>query len=128
PMLVGYMGSKIRKNYTIMGDSVNLASRLEGINRQFRTNLIISEATFLQVKDRVIARELDLIRVKGKTQPVKVYELLAMAEQSHAYADLVARFEKGLGAYRAGDWLAAIETFQELIAEHPGDGPSQVFI
>jgi adenylate cyclase len=128
PMLVGYMGSKIRKNYTIMGDSVNLASRLEGINRQFRTNLIISEATFLQVKDHVIARELDLIRVKGKTQPVKVYELLAVAERSDAYADLVARFEKGLRAYRGGDWLAALEIFQGLKADHPDDGPSQVFI
>ena len=66
PMLVGNMGSKRRNNYTIMGDSVNLASRLEGINRQFGTHLIISESTFLQVKDQVIARELDLIRVKGK--------------------------------------------------------------
>jgi adenylate cyclase len=128
PMLVGNMGSKRRKNYTIMGDSVNLASRLEGINRQFGTHIIISEGTFLLVKDQVVARELDLIRVKGKTQPVKVYELLALAKDADAHNDLVARFEKGLAAYRRGEWLPAIETFQQLLVDYPQDGPSQVFI
>lgn len=111
-----------------MGDSVNLATRLEGINRQFRTNLIISEASFLQVKDHVIAREFDLIRVKGKTHPVRVYQLRAMAEQSHAYADWVARIAKGLRAYRGGEWHSALEIFEGLNSADPGDGPSQVFI
>ena len=128
PMLVGNMGSKRRKNYTIMGDSVNLASRLEGINRQFGTHIIISEGTFLLVKDQVVARELDLIRVKGKTQPVKVYELLALAKDAGAHNDLVTRFDKGLAAYRSGEWLPAIETFQQLLVDYPQDGPSQVFI
>jgi len=128
PMLVGNMGSKRRKNYTIMGDSVNLASRLEGINRQFETHLIISESTFLQVQDQLIARELDLIRVKGKTHPVKVYELLGQAADAHLYSNLVSRFEKGLAAYRSGQWLEAIEIFQEILGDHPQDGPSQVFI
>ena len=106
-MLVGNMGSKRRKNFTVMGDSVNLASRLEGINRQFGTNLIISESTFLQVKGQFVARELDLIRVKGKTRPVKVYELLGAAAESDQYRDLVSRFEKGLEAYRSGLWKTA---------------------
>ena len=128
PMLVGNMGSRQRKNFTIMGDSVNLASRLEGINRQFGTHIIISEGTFLLVKDQVVARELDLIRVKGKTQPVKVYELLALAKDAEAHNDLVTRFDKGLAAYRNGDWLPAIETFQQLLVDYPQDGPSQVFI
>ncbi len=128
PMLVGNMGSKNRKNFTIMGDSVNLASRLEGINRQFGTHLIISESTFLLVKDQVIARELDLIRVKGKTQPVKVYELLALASDDQPHRDLLSRFEKGLAAYRGGEWLGAIEIFQQLLVDYPQDGPSQVFI
>ncbi|MGO8788315.1 MAG: CHASE2 domain-containing protein [Terriglobia bacterium] len=127
-MLVGNMGSKIRKNFTIMGDNVNLASRLEGINRQFGTQLIISESTFLLVKDQVIARELDFIRVKGKMQPVKVYELLSLAADSGRYGDLVSRFEKGLVAYRDGQWSDAIEIFEELVHDHPQDGPSQVFI
>ncbi len=127
-MLVGNMGSKRRKNYTIMGDSVNLASRLEGLNRQLGTHLIISEGTFLQVRDQVVARELDLIRVQGKLYPVKVYELLALAADSARYSDLIGRFEKGLEAYRNGQWKASIETFQELVRDHPQDGPSHVFI
>ena len=89
PMLVGNMGSDKRKNYTIMGDSVNLASRLEGLNRKFRNRLIISESTFLQVQEKVVARELDLIRVKGKMQPVKVYELLGLAADSAQFEDLI---------------------------------------
>ena len=128
PMLVGNMGSKRRKNFTIMGDSVNLASRLEGINRKFGTHIIISEATFLQAKEQVVARELDLIQVKGKTQPVKVYELLALAADAPKHADLVSRFERGLAAYRGGEWLPAIEIFQQLLVDYPQDAPSQVFI
>jgi adenylate cyclase len=128
PMLVGNMGSKRRKNYTIMGDSVNLASRLEGLNRQFGTHLIISEATFLQTNGQVVARELDLIRVKGKTQPVKVYDLLGLGADFHLYGDLVRQFEKGLQAYRAGQWETALEIFEQLVRDHPEDGPSRVFI
>ena len=128
PMLVGNMGSKRRFNFTIMGDSVNLASRLEGINRQFGTNIIISESTFLQVKDQVVARELDLIRVKGKMHPVKVYELLGLAGDPSQFSDLVSRFEKGLETYRSGQWKTAIEIFEELARDYSQDGPSHVFL
>jgi adenylate cyclase len=128
PMLVGNMGSKRRFNFTVMGDSVNQASRLEGLNPKFGTHLIISEGTFLQVKDQVVARELDLIRVKGKMQPVKVYELIALAADSPKYGDLLNRFAQGLEAYRHGQWKAAIEIFQELVRDYPQDGPSRVFI
>jgi adenylate cyclase len=128
PMLVGNMGSKIRKNYTIMGDSVNLASRLEGSNREFGTHVIISESTYILVKGNVVAREIDLIRVKGKTQPVKVYELLSLAADGQQHLDLVTRFERGLEAYRSGEWQAAIDIFHHVLADYPQDGPSQVFI
>jgi adenylate cyclase len=128
PMTVGNMGSKRRKNFTIIGDSVNLASRLEGINRTFGTHLIISESTFLQVHDQVVARELDLIKAHGKMHPVKVYELLGLAGDAHLHTDLVSRFEKGLQTYRGSQWEEAIEIFQGLARDYPQDGPSPVFI
>jgi adenylate cyclase len=75
-MTIGNMGSAGRMNYTLMGDNVNLGARLEGTNKQYMTNVIISESTYAQVKDRVIARELDIIRVKGKNKPTPIFELI----------------------------------------------------
>lgn len=76
PAVVGNMGSSHRMDYTVMGDTINLGSRLEGTNKQYATRIIISEYTYALVKDRVYARELDDIRVKGKHEPVKIYELI----------------------------------------------------
>ena len=75
-MTVGNMGSPGRLNYTLMGDNVNLGARLEGTNKQYLTNIIISEYTYGYVKDRVLVRELDNIKVKGKQKPVLIYELM----------------------------------------------------
>ncbi len=80
PMIVGNVGSSSRMDYTLIGDMVNLGARLEGTNKIYSTNIIISEYTYEGVKDHVVARELDLIRVKGKEQPVTIYELLDMKE------------------------------------------------
>ncbi len=79
-MIVGNMGSAARMDYTLMGDNVNLGSRLEGTNKFYKTGIIISEFTYQYVKDDVIARELDLIRVKGKALPVKIYELMGIKD------------------------------------------------
>jgi len=78
---IGNMGSTRKKNYTAMGDTVNLASRLEGVNKVFHTRVIISEYTYERVKDRFLCRQLDVIRVKGKTVPVKIYELIDFIEK-----------------------------------------------
>jgi len=74
------MGSSSRMDYTLMGDNVNLGSRLEGTNKFYGTHIIISEFTYQYVKDDVITRELDLIRVKGKALPVKIYELIDLKQ------------------------------------------------
>lgn len=81
-MTVGNMGSKSRMDYTLMGDEVNLGARLEGTNKIYGTVIIISESTYEAVKDKVIARELDLIRVKGKHKPVRIYELMDLKDET----------------------------------------------
>jgi adenylate cyclase len=128
PVLIGNMGSKHRFNYTIMGDSVNLASRLEGLNKEFATRLIISEFTYEQVRGKMVARELDFIRVKGKMKPVRIFELLAPMGESSGYQDLTTRFSTALEAYREGSWDKAIELFGQLHKDYPQDGPSVVFL
>ncbi len=88
-MTVGNMGSSGRMNYTLTGDNVNLGSRLEGTNKQYLTNIIISEYTYGLVKDRILARELDVLRVKGKNRPVQIYELIDVPEgMAHPVGDV----------------------------------------
>ena len=128
PMLVGNMGSKQRFNFTIMGDNVNLASRLEGLNKVFGTRMVISESTYEAVEDKMLVRELDLIRVKGKLRPVKIYELLGLAQETQAVRPLVERFHAALEAYRSRKWETAIGQFGELLRDYPDDGPTRVFV
>jgi adenylate cyclase len=128
PMVVGNMGSKNRKNFTIMGDEVNLASRLEGTNKEFGTRIIISESTYQATSHLMVARELDLIRVKGKMRPVRIYELLAHADQQEQFRDLLDRFRQGLSFYRGGAWDSAAEIFGGLVQDYPNDKPSQIFL
>jgi adenylate cyclase len=128
PMLVGNMGSSRRFNFTIMGDNVNLASRLEGLNKEYKTRLIVSETTYQAVQGKMLARELDLIRVKGKTRPVKIYELLGYREDGARAPELMERFEQALEGYREGRWETALASFENLLKDFPDDGPSRLFI
>jgi adenylate cyclase len=128
PMSVGNMGSPQRLAWTVMGDNVNLASRLEGINKQYHTGIVISEFTREQVGDEFVSRELDRIRVKGKLHPVGIYELLDFANAAPKYAELRARFADALRAYRSQCWQQAIEKFEQLLRTYPQDGPSREFL
>jgi adenylate cyclase len=127
-MLVGNMGSAKRFNYTIMGDNVNLASRLEGVTKTFGTQTIISESTCERVRDTMLVRELDMIRVKGKKKPVTIYELLGSMDQRAQFSDLLTRFDEALKSYRAGDWPRATELFEALHRDYPKDGPTATFV
>lgn len=128
PMVVGNMGSKRRFNFTVMGDNVNLASRLEGSNKTYGSHLVISESTYTPVKHKFTARELDLIRVAGKVKPVRIYELMGTIEEHELFRERIERFQRGLEAYRSAEWKKALEIFEELAMDHPQDAPARVFV
>jgi len=129
PMVVGNMGSARRFNYTVMGDSVNTGSRLEGLNKVYGTNIIVSQMTFEQVQGEFLGRELDLVRVKGKGQPVKIFELLApKATASADQQALAGVFHAALEEYRKRNWEKAREILQSLLARFPHDGPAKIYL
>ena len=112
-----------------MGDHVNLGSRLEGINRQYGTNIILSEYTYHEVKDAFAARELDLVRVKGKEEPVRIFELLGRTGQIDTSTSArIERFEQGLSLYRQMRWNEAIKAFEHILKLAPNDTPAQLYI
>ena len=128
PMVFGNMGSSGHLSLTVMGDHVNLGARLEGINKLYGSTIIASQATIELARQLVIARELDFVRVKGKAQTVRIFEVLGPADTAPQWAELIERFAIGLAAYRARDWEAAITAFESARVVRSDDGPSDFYL
>lgn len=124
PVVVGTVGSSASRSFTVMGDPVNLGSRLEGANKAYGTHIMLSERTRELAGTGFVTRELDLIRVKGKAQPTRVYELVVDDAISTSACE---QFEAGVAAYRARDWDDAEQAFKAILGNHPKDTPSQVY-
>jgi class 3 adenylate cyclase len=127
-MVAGNMGTDRKMNYTIMGDAVNLTARLEGVNKQYGTWVLASDATIRQTGDVLLTRRLDRVRVVGKNEPVQLYNILGLAAESSAeQRNLVTAFHQALDYFEKQEWKKAEDGFRELLSIE-GKGPALVYM
>ncbi len=133
-MVTGNMGSKARMNYTMMGDNVNTAARLESSAKQYGVYIQIANSTYEPVKDRIVVRDLDNVRVMGKNEPVKVWELISeVGQEPEQYKKILPAYHEALALYKNQDWQKAIDAFKasdalEDMFSGRKTNPSRVYI
>jgi adenylate cyclase len=128
-MVAGNMGTENKMNYTIMGNAVNLAARLEGVNKQYGTWILASGDTVRETGDKLLTRRLDRVRVVGINEPVRLHELLDMAESaSEEQRKLAAVFHEALENFEKRLWKTASDGFKEALSVIPEDPPSKIYI
>ena len=128
-MVVGNMGTQKKMNYTVIGNEVNLAARLEGVNKQYGTSIIASENTIKETGKKLLSRRLGWIRVVGISKPVRIYEILELMQDADPSLQKLAElFHDAAAIFETRDWKTAENSFRQILKQYPNDYPSKLYL